>query len=98
MKTSYLIMISLIIISITVPNSIFAQNASLQPSLEEQLKLAREKVGSVYYTPSTGVPCDMWHCPRTTFFYPSIILIAIISSISIFILLIKSRGSFKKIK
>lgn len=98
MKTSYLIVISLIIVSITVPNSIFAQNASQQPSLEEQLKLASEKVSSVYDTHSTGVPCNIWNCPRTMFFYPSIILIGIISSIVIFVLLIKSRGSFKKIK
>jgi len=72
--------------------------SSSNPTLEEQLKLAKERVIMTYNPHPTGTPCNVWTCPQTMFFYPSIIVIGIVSGCIIFILLIKSRRTLNKAK
>ena len=70
-------------------------------TLEDELKLAREKV--VLSMPNnivhqTGIPCNIWTCSNTEFFYPSIFVIGIVSSITVFVVFIKLRNSLNKTK
>jgi hypothetical protein len=66
-------------------------------SLDEALKIAREKMIMNRNMPNpTGTGCNIWTCPYTVFFYPSIIVVGIVSGIAVFVIFIKSWSSLNK--